>query len=488
MSALELKIYNTLSRQKEIFKPMNPPEVKIYVCGPTVYDLLHIGNFRGPVFFNLVRNWMEESGFKVTFAMNFTDVDDKIINRAQQVSMPSQELAAKYIQEFKNDLDSLELKKADLSPTVIESMPEIIDFIKSLVAKDKAYEQSGDVLFSIKDFPEYGKLSGRKTDELLSTVRIEPNENKRNPLDFALWKKAKPDEPSWPSPWGAGRPGWHIECSAMACKHLGEQIDIHGGGLDLMFPHHENEIAQTEALTGKQLAKVWMHWNMLQLTGNKMSKSLGNIISLRDFLKINHPEVYKWMMLSVHYRSVLDFGDESTLRAVSGLGKVYSALVVAQMYLKDSTAQLTPDPIMQKVCDEHWDQVRKSLNDDFNTPDAFAAMYEVVRAFNTQVKRGQKTNAALISKSLSFRNFIRKFGSILSLFQQTPDQFLLTLDDRLLAKMNLQRPEIQKIVDERIQARQAKDFAKSDTLRAELTTMGIAVSDTADGSFWEVHK
>lgn len=487
----ELKIYNTLTRSKEVFQSREKNQVSIYVCGPTVYDLLHVGNFRGPVVFNLVRHWLEALGYQVTMALNFTDVDDKIIERAQKVDTSSQQLSAQYIKEYCRDFDSLKLQRHDINPKVTETMPEIIQFIQKLIEKGKAYEQNGDVLFSIRDFPEYGKLSGRKTEDLLTGVRQDPGEHKRNPLDFALWKKAKPGEPSWESPWGAGRPGWHIECSAMVCKHLGEQIDIHGGGLDLLFPHHENEVAQSEGLTGKSFANIWMHWNMLNLTGAKMSKSLGNIVSLREFLQINHPEIYKWMILSVHYRSVLDFGEDSVVRAVHGLGRVYSALALAQEILKAPGHEhiaAAGDSAFQKVCAGAWGKVTESLNDDFNTPEAFAALYEVIRIFNQQAKRGVKVTPLLMAKALGFREWVVKFGKLLSLFQEEPQEFLRHLDDQMLAKMNLSRESIQKLVDERVQARSQKDFAQSDVLRAKLTDMGISVSDTPDGSFWEVTK
>jgi cysteinyl-tRNA synthetase len=284
----ELKIYNTLTKQKEAFKPLNPPAVNIYVCGPTVYDFLHIGNFRGPVFFNLVRNYLELIGYKVKFALNFTDVDDKIIKKANELKIGSSEVSEKYIAEYKKDFQLLGLRAHDYNPKVTDSMDAIQSMVNKLIENNTAYVQDGDVLYSIEKFKEYGKLSGRNTEELIAGARVEIDEKKKNPLDFALWKAAKPGEPSWASPWGQGRPGWHIECSAMIEKIFGEQIDIHGGGSDLIFPHHENEIAQTEGCTHKPFVKYWIHWQMLNFSGQKMSKSLGNIISLRDFFEKFH--------------------------------------------------------------------------------------------------------------------------------------------------------------------------------------------------------
>ena len=320
---MSLKVYNTLIRDKENFLPLKAPAVTMYICGPTVYGLLHVGNFRGPVVYNLMRNWLEHLGYKVTMALNFTDVDDKIINKANDLKKDPALLAEEFIAEYKKDFADLGLRAHDLNPTVTDSMPAIINMIATLIDKKNAYVADQDVNFSIQSFPDYGKLSGRNVDDLQAGARVEVNEKKQNPLDFALWKGAKTGEPFWESPWGKGRPGWHIECSAMICKHFGEQIDIHGGGTDLVFPHHENEIAQSEAVSGKPLVKYWLHTHMLNFAGQKMSKSLGNIMSMREFLEAYHAEIYKWMILSSHYRSTSDFGDDAVHRAVSGLARVY---------------------------------------------------------------------------------------------------------------------------------------------------------------------
>jgi cysteinyl-tRNA synthetase len=481
-----LKIYNTETRKLETFEPLQPGKVKIYVCGPTVYNFLHVGNFRGVVFFNLVRNWLEEIGFKVEYALNFTDVDDKIIETANSLGIAPGELSEKYIVEYKKDFASLGLRAHDHNPKVTESMDEIRSIVTKLIENKKAYVAEGDVLYSIESFPTYGKLSGRNVDDLQAGARVEIDLKKASPLDFALWKGAKPGEISWPSPWGPGRPGWHIECSAMVEKVFGEQIDIHGGGTDLIFPHHENEIAQSEGCTGKHYVKYWMHWHMLNFGNQKMSKSLGNFVTMREFLERYNSEIYKWMILSVHYRSTSDFSDEAVDRAVSNLARIYSAMAVAESLLAGQQAPV--DATFEKITGEAWNKVVESFNDDFGTPNAVAALFEVVRQFNTQVKRGIKANPAVLGKAQSLLNFAHKLGKHMAMFQEPAHEFLLKLDNMLLAKMNLERSAVDAIVAERSQARANKDFAKSDELRKKLTDLGISVSDMPEGSFWEVTK
>lgn len=482
-----LRVYNTQSRKMEDFVPHQPGQVKMYCCGPTVYGLLHVGNFRGAIFYNLVRHWLEEIGYKVTFVYNYTDVDDKIIDRAKKENKTSAEVSEFFISEFEKDFARLGLKKHDKNPRVTQHMQDIKDMVTTLIEKKKAYVAAdGEVLYSIKSFEGYGKLSNRNPDDLKAGVRIEADQKKQDPLDFALWKPSKPGEPSWEAPWAAGRPGWHIECSAMAKSLLGDQIDIHGGGMDLIFPHHENEIAQSEGCTGKPFAKYWLHNNMINFSGAKMSKSLGNIMAARDFMDQYNPEVFKQMILSVHYRSISDFGEQAIEYAIQGLARIYSALAVADLYAKEGAA--TPDAQFDKVLDQAWVEITEALNDDFGTPQAFAKIFEVVRLFNSQVKRGLKISPAIVGKSQSFKKFILRFGGLMALFQEPPAQFLRTLDDMLLTKKNLKREEVDQIVRARAEARAAKDFKKSDQYRDQLLAMGIAVSDTATGSEWEVAK
>jgi cysteinyl-tRNA synthetase len=488
---MSLQVYNSQSRQLETFTPLTPGQVKMYVCGPTVYNLLHVGNFRGVVFFNLVRNWLEASGYQVEYALNFTDVDDKIIDRAKADNVSPHELANKFIAEYKSDFQALGLRAHDHNPTVTESMEEIRQMVTKLIENKKAYVAGGDVLYSIESFPTYGKLSGRNPEELQAGARVEVDQKKRNPLDFALWKGTKPGEPSWPSPWGEGRPGWHIECSAMIHKIFGDQIDIHGGGMDLLFPHHENEIAQSEGCTGKTFVKYWLHNNMLNFGGQKMSKSLGNFVTMREFLEKYNAEIYKWMVLSVHYRTMSDFSDDAIDRAVSGLARIYSSMAVAESILNSDAGRSSSgktDPAFDKVTAEAWDKITASLDDDFGTPNVVAAIFEVTRQFNGQVKRGLKPNPMAVAKSESYLGFIQKIGALMAMFQLMPSEYLTELDNMLLAKMKVERTEVDALVAERSAARTAKDFAKSDEVRAKLTAMGISVSDTTEGSFWEVSK
>ena len=482
---MALVVYNTEHHRKENFEPLDPKHVKMYCCGPTVYDLLHVGNFRGAIFYNFVRNWLEHLGYKVTYVYNYTDVDDKIIQKGLKDGISATEVAQKYTKEFQTDFARLKLRPHDLNPTVTESMPEIVDMIGELIQKEKAYAASGDVLYSIRAFNGYGKLSNRKPEELLEAVRIEKDARKKDPLDFALWKSAKPGEPSWKSPWGEGRPGWHIECSAMIRKHLGDQIDIHGGGMDLIFPHHENEIAQTEGCTGKPFVKYWLHNNMINLGGAKMSKSLGNIKTGRAFMEQYNAEILKYMLLSVHYRSVSDLSEDSVDHSIGGLARIYSAMALAESLLMPDAKV---DTAFDKIGQATWTGITEAINDDFNTPEAMARIFEFVRQFNAQVKRGMKANPAVSGKALAFLNLVKNFGALLSLFQESPAQFLTSLDDLLLKKMKIERTAVNQLVQERSAARLNKDFAKSDELRKKLTEMGIAVSDLPEGSFWEVTK
>ncbi|OFZ12079.1 MAG: cysteine--tRNA ligase [Bdellovibrionales bacterium RBG_16_40_8] len=477
-----------MTRKKEEFKPLIAGQVSMYVCGPTVYDFLHVGNFFGAIFFNIVRNWLEKKGYKVTFVYNYTDIDDKIIQRSLKDGVASSEISEKYIKEFEKDYETLKLKKHSHNPKVTEFLPQIITFIKELVTNEHAYVLDGDVYYDVTKFSEYGKLSNKNIDELMAGTRVNINEQKKHVVDFALWKASKPGEPSWDSPWGPGRPGWHIECSCMAHTLLGETIDIHGGGLDLIFPHHENEIAQSEGRSGKPFARYWMHNNMLVFSNQKMSKSLGNVRSGRSFMEEYNGEILKFMILSSHYRSNVDFSQGQIERSIGNLARFYSSLAFAEK-LKNSGLQLVPVPKsfldMIATADE---KIALSLDDDFNTPEVMAAFYEVMRVFNNLCRVPGKIKPDQQAIAEVYFAWLRKQAELMAIFQEEPITFLHKLDDMILRRRGLARENIDKTVAARTRARIEKNYALSDELRDELNKMGVLVQDAPEGSTWEVDK
>lgn len=484
-----LKIYNTISKTKEEFKPLKAGEVSMYVCGPTVYDFLHVGNFRGPVFINMVRNWLETKGLKVNCVTNFTDIDDRILNRSLKENVDSLVISERFISEYKTDFQTLGLRPHTSNPKVTEHLPAIIAMTEKLIQNGKAYVVDGEVLYAVRSFDGYGKLSKRDIEDMRTGTRVQPGEKKKDVLDFSLWKPAKPGEPSWPSPWGPGRPGWHIECSAMIEAIFGDTIDIHGGGMDLIFPHHENEVAQSEGASGKPFVKYWLHWNMINFGGMKMSKSVGNIRTARDFLNEYHSEIYKFMILSVHYRSPSDFSDLGIERAVSGLARIYSALAHAKRVVSGGAAVSTGSvsSALGEAMAKGRVKLHEAMDDDFNTPEVFAEIFNVVRAYNGSVKPGKPSPEAVIN-ARSLIDWVREQGKILSLLEQDVESFLVQLDDILLKKKGLDRAEIDLKVQARWSAKVQKNFSESDRLRDELVKLGIAVADTAEGSRWEVAK
>ncbi len=488
----ELFIFNTLSGKKELFESITPNEVKMYCCGPTVYDYLHVGNFRGAVFYNFLRNWLEELNYKVTYAYNFTDIDDKILKRSQDESRDFKEIIETYIQAFWDDFNALKLKPHDLNPRVTENLDAIIKIISQLIENGSAYETNGEVFYSIASFKDYGKLSNRKTEDMISGSRVEPDPNKKNPLDFTLWKPAKENDISWPSPWGDGRPGWHIECTAMIFEHLGQTIDIHGGGLDLTFPHHENEIAQAEACSNKYYANYWVHNNMFTFSGSKMSKSLGNVRTMKDFLTEYHPEIFKYLVLSSHYRSQTEFSEKTIMNSISGLARIYESLKNAEYFLSKKDA----DPIPSLKAPEEFNklltsteaQMREAYNDDFNTSKAMSHVFDVVRQFNYLCPAGSGKTDERFEIAKSYKIFILKQGKLLSLFLEEPSTFLTAVDKILMKRLNIDENKVTSLMNQRTEAKAQKDFAKADECRAQLSSLGIMVKDTPEGSFWEVDK
>ena len=460
-----MKIYNTLTRKKEEFKPIKEGGVSIYVCGPTVYNFFHIGNARPFVVFDTLRKYMEYRGNKVKFVQNFTDVDDKIINKAREEGSTAPEVSEKYIEEYYKDAAALNVRKADVHPKVSEHIQDIVKFVETLVEKGYAYEADGDVYFSTRKFPEYGKLSKQNIDDLESGARIAVGEVKQDPLDFALWKARKTeDEIAWESPWGMGRPGWHIECSAMSKKHLGETIDIHAGGQDLQFPHHENEIAQSECCNGSPFAHYWMHNGYITIDNEKMSKSKGNFFTVRDILKEYDGEVIRFFLLSGHYRSPINFSDALMDQAKNGLARMENCKENLVYLTTAGTDGTMTDSEKEQLAgyDKYRQDFIRVMDDDLNTADAISAVFELITAINTAVKDGATKEFA--QKSLKT---LMEFADVLGLLQGKADEGV--------------DPEIQKLVDERQEARKAKNFARADEIRDLLKEKGITLKDTPQG-------
>lgn len=459
-----MRIYNTLTRKKEEFKPIEEGKARIYVCGPTVYNYFHIGNARPFVVFDTLRKYLEYRGYKVKFVQNFTDVDDKIINKAREEGVTAPEISEKYIAEYFKDAAALNVKKADVHPKVSEHIPEIIDFVSTLIDRGYAYEVNGDVYFSTRKFKGYGKLSKQNIEDLEAGARIAVGEIKEDPLDFALWKAQKEDdEIAWDCPWGKGRPGWHIECSAMAKKHLGDTIDIHAGGQDLQFPHHENEIAQSECCNGVPFANYWMHNGYITIDNEKMSKSKGNFFTVRDILEDYSGEVIRFFLLSGHYRNPINFSDALMEQAKAGLARMENAKENLKHLIANSGGEMTDD---EKAALDRYDKYREefiaAMDDDLNTADAISAIFELVTAINTAVKDGASREFA--QKSL---DTLMELATVVGLLQQDADD---EIDD-----------EIQKLVDERQEARKARNFARADEIRDMLKERGITLKDTPQG-------
>lgn len=478
-----LKIYNTLTQAKEEFKPLNPPFVKMYLCGPTVYDFLHIGNFRGPIFFNLFRNYLEKSGYKVKFVYNYTDVDDKIIKRANDEKVSSSEISERYISEFEKDFKALGLKPHDSNPKVTKYIPQIISYVEKLIENKKAYVIDGEVFYSIDSFSDYGKLSKKKIDELEAGQRVAVDERKKNPMDFVLWKPSKEGEPAWDSPWGKGRPGWHIECSAMIEDTLGTTIDIHAGGIDLIFPHHENEIAQGEGCMHHKYCNYWMHNNFINLSGEKMSKSLGNVLTARAFMNDYHPEILKYLFLSVHYRSMLNLDDEKILQTIAALSRFYQAIELAKKVINEVQEEPALDKNFENKLSELKDKIKLALDDDFNTAEFMALLFEAVRTFNNLVPVSKKKTSLHKGISEAFLNFIDEYGKMSALFQYEPKEILEDLEKLLIKIKNIDMTKVQEILKLRNKARDEKNWTLADKFRDELNTLGIELIDGSDKGY-----
>ena len=483
-----MKITNSMSGKKEEFIPINENEVKMYACGITVYDLSHIGHARQAIVYAMISEYLRYKGYKVTYVRNYTDVDDKIINRANIEGISPLELSQKQIEEAEKDMLNLHIKDADIKTKASEYIELIIKFIEVLINKGYAYStEKGDVYFSVNKFKEYGKLSHRNVEDMLNGVRIELEEGKRELVDFALWKSAKPGEISWKSPWGEGRPGWHIECSVMALNTLGETIDIHGGGRDLLFPHHENEIAQSEALTGKTFAKYWTHCGLIKINGEKMSKSLGNSLTIRDALKTYNYEVIKYLMHSKHYTSDIDIHDSDFKLAEAHMYYFYSTIKEMEDYLKINNGKIGGEILNDEIVTTIVSKFEESMDDDFNTVKAIANLHIIFKYVNNIMKKINEKNKDIIANTLlKINTDIKKVYSILGLFEQEPEKFIEELREKYITELKIDVTEIESKIEERNAAKKIKDFEKADSIRAYLDEKGIILNDTKDSTKWDI--
>ena len=458
-----MKIYNTMTRKKEEFVPLHEGKVGIYSCGPTVYNYFHIGNARPFIIFDTLRRHLEHMGYEVTFVQNFTDVDDKMIRRANEEGVTVAELGDRFIEEYFRDADALGVKRAPVHPRATKHIGEIIGMIKKLEAKGLAYEVDGDVYYDTHAFPGYGKLSGQNLEDREMGARIEVDEDKKHPMDFALWKKQKPGEPAWKSPWGMGRPGWHIECSAMSCKYLGQTFDIHCGGVDLIFPHHENEIAQSEGANGQPFARYWMHNGHINVDNHKMSKSAGNFFTVRDIVKEFDPEAVRLFMLSAHYRSPINFSRDLIEQAQNALARLYTARDNA-LFLRESAPDCpmtAEEEAFAARADQAISAFNAAMDDDLNTADALGVIFEYVRDMNASLN--EHSSRAAVEKGV---NALNEMAGVLGLLRREAD---------------LVPEDVKALVEERQAAKKARDFAQADALRAQIEQMGYVVEDTPKG-------
>jgi cysteinyl-tRNA synthetase len=490
LSALEgkgssIRIYNTMSGKKEEFVPLRPGKVNMYVCGITAYDVCHLGHARSAIVFDIIKRYLRHRGYEVTHVRNITDIDDKIIARAAQENVTTEEIARKYTEEYYRDMEMLGVDRADVEPNATGHIEEMIKTIEVLIEKGYAYPVDGDVYFEVSKFPGYGKLSKKNLDDLQAGARVDVDERKRNPLDFALWKASKEGEPWWESPWGKGRPGWHIECTAMSSKYLGESFDIHGGGADLIFPHHENEIAQSEAYTGKPFVKYWVHNGFITVDKEKMSKSLGNFFTIKDILDRYDPEVVRYFLLTTHYRSPIEFSDAQLNEAEITIDRYYTTVLRIEDFLnstgkKEKTGGAAE---LESMLDDFMDRFHHAMDDDFNTASALGHIFELLREVNRFLDSkplGEKAKALVIRA----RDLLREAGGILNIFNRTPQEWYRSL--MRIKKIELSEEELLQKIEERQKARERKDWAEADRIRNELADRGIILEDKIGATTWKI--
>ncbi len=484
-----LRIYNTLSGKKEVFIPLREGKVGMYACGVTVYDLCHIGHARSTVVFDVIFRYIRFLGYEVTYVRNITDVDDKIINKANAEGVTWEEVAQRYTREFTTDMNALGLEKPTHEPKATDHIGEMIRMVEWLMEKGYAYQADGDVFFSVEKFRDYGKLSKRSLEQMRAGARVEVDERKRNPLDFALWKASKPGEPAWDSPWGKGRPGWHIECSAMSQGFLGDTLDIHGGGKDLIFPHHENEIAQSEGATGKPFARYWIHNGFVNINREKMSKSLGNILTIREIFNRCHPEIIRLFLLSHHYRSPVDFTDRNLAEAKMGMDRFYSTLQRMEELRREGIVSGEGRRSSQKEVRKALDEVeafperfQEAMDDDFNTALALGHFHDLARNLNFLMGEDD-ISANLLTSAY---DYFRRFGDILGLFQCAPECYFEEQRRRELGRVRLDETQIDRMILERQEARRRRDWKRADEIRESLASMGVSLEDGPAGTTWKI--
>ena len=476
---MAVRVYNTLTRRKEDLVPLRGGEIRIYVCGVTVYDVSHIGHGRSAIVFDVIRRHLRHRGYPVLFVKNFTDIDDKIIRRANQEGVSARDVSDRYVAEYRADMASLGVLPADVEPRATEHIPQMIALIERLIRQGVAYPVDGDVYFEVRRFPGYGKLSGKNLEELRAGARVEVDERKRDPLDFALWKATKPGEPSWNSPWGEGRPGWHVECSAMAMQYLGETLDVHGGGEDLIFPHHENEIAQSEAATGKPFGRYWVHNGFVNLGDEKMSKSLGNTLTIKDLVRRHDPEALRLYLLGTHYRNPLEFADERITEAGRALSRLRSLKDEAERIASRGTPPPGPDGGLFEQVAVHRARFEAAMDDDFNTPQALGALFDLARLLHTareQVAQGVVGAGAFLIGVGELVIIARVLGLLEGAGRRS-----VAIDPQVKAR-------IESLVYLRQEARRQRDFLEADRLREELSRLGVVLEDTRDGTTWKLQS
>ena len=489
---MPIQTYNTLTRKKEPLKPLESGHIKLYVCGITSYDFCHIGHARSALAFDMIVRYLRYRGYTVTYIRNFTDIDDKIINRAAEQGVSASDLAGRFIDEFYVDMDKLGVDRPTLEPRATEHIQEMIDLIGELIGKGLAYQAGTDVYYSVNGFPEYGKLSGRNLADMQAGARIAINENKNNPMDFVLWKGSKPGEPTWDSPWGPGRPGWHIECSAMSRKYLGDSFDIHGGGQDLIFPHHENEVAQSEGASGKTAVNTWIHHGFVTIRDEKMSKSLGNFLTIRDILEQYHPEVLRFFIFSTHYRNPLDFSETAMQDAMAGLDRLYECMAAIDTLSdtgvtgKEAALASAPDADKLRTLEERF---QKAMDDDFNTAQGLGILFDAARIINKICQQlPLKPSPADINLLKDAGILIKKLAGIMGLLQEDAGEYLQQQKATLLKGLAISEQEILGLIQERKDARTAKDWARGDNIRDQLLAKGIELKDGASGTTWEIKR